>query len=160
MYSWVEILSLARRSSQFTFAIKSPHSCWHLSCAAHVDESIRLWWCTHLWGCRRYRPITASQTHTHVMWCVCVCVYPYPNKAHVNMYSTTACITWQSGIMLIWHGSLKSSDGSVLTPPDRNHTCCTSPFPSSPPILSPLCMRRLWMKVHLLRTGVHLSCGE
>ncbi len=161
MYSWVETLSLARHSSQFTFAIKSPHSCCHLSCAAHVDESIRLWWCTHLWGCRRYRPITASQTHTHVMWCVCVCVYPYPNKAHVThvQYNCLYHLT-------IWHhadltrlSQVKRWNRSHSTWQKSHVLHLSLPFPS-PPILSPLCMRRLWMKVHLLRTGVHLSCGE
>ncbi len=68
-------------------------------------------------------------THTSCGVYVCVCTLTLI-KHMWHMYSTTACITWQSGIMLIWHGSLKSSDGSVLTPPDRNHTCCTSPFPS------------------------------
>ncbi len=70
-----------------------------------------------------------SNPHTRHVVRMCVCTLTLI-KHMWHMYSTTACITWQSGIMLIWHGSLKSSDGSVLTPPDRNHTCCTSPFPS------------------------------
>lgn len=68
---------------------------------------------------------------THMSCGVYVCVCTLTLIKHMwHMYSTTACVTWQSGTMQIWHCSLKSSDGTSLTPPDRNHTCRTSSFPS------------------------------
>ncbi len=94
-------------------------------------------------------------THTSCGACVCNLTLI---KHMWHMYSTTACVTWQSGTIQIWHCSVKSSDGSVLIPPDRNHTCRTSPFPFSP-TLSPLCMRRLceWRCISSGRASICLA---
>lgn len=71
--------SVLCRSSEFTFAIKSAHSCLHLPCVAHVDESIRLWLHTHLRWCRRCRPIAEPQTPRTRR----VIIRSYPNKTRV-----------------------------------------------------------------------------
>lgn len=97
---------------------------------------------------------------THTSCGAYVCVYPYPNKAHVThvQYNCLCHLT-------IWHHAdltllcqVKRWKRSHSTWQKSHMSHLSLPLSSDP--FSTLYEETLWVKVHLVRTGVHLSCGE